>query len=182
MIGHGRRTGQNLPVEEEAESHADGTDTGWENLSCNNVACDGVTHGPTDSVDVDDDNGENASTFNTWLANVDGWVCNADEHSQVQHGCGLHGSSNHERDSATNSVDQEGDIPESCNKLDDAVDTCGEKCRAVASNADGLENIRGKVVDCVSSGTLVEEEQSESETKTSSVAGGVPDFLENGNV
>lgn len=96
-----------------------------------------MTKRPTDTIHVDEDNADDATSWDA-VAFVLGWVGKSRVQPDVHHCGALDESSDHEGHAAADAVDHEGDVDEGCAELDDAVDAGCEEGSGCAF--DSLEN------------------------------------------
>lgn len=141
-----------------------------------------MTHCPSNSVQVNRNDGEDAATVDAFSVRICDWVCDADEECENQHCSCLNGGANKQRNAASDTVNDEGYVDYSSGELDDAVYAGGEECGGIADDSNVLEDFWGEVVNCVGSCSLVEEEERESKTETASVAGIGDDLSEDGDI
>ena len=82
----------------------------------------------------------------------------------------MDGSADHERETTADTVDDKGDVDECCAELDDTIDTCCEERSGRALDTDAFEDGGSEVVDGVSTGEFVEDEEGDGHSQTTSIA------------
>lgn len=80
--------------------------SGWEDLSCHDVWCDGMTKRPSKGIDVNEDDADNATgrCSGYFLAIPLARISETDVEGEIEHGRSLHGCADQKGQASSNTA------------------------------------------------------------------------------
>lgn len=105
-------------------------------------------------------------------------IAESDVKSNVEHCCCLNECADHQRLPPSHTINDDGNVEYRRHQLHETVDTCGQKRRRPTLDSDHFKDVRGKVVQTVRAGELVEQEEGCGKEEPAPVARNREDVLE----